>query len=98
MQQARGGWVQALERLGLLKYLLATLFTGVAFALTAGAFVYDELSRRPPRLPSPPAALLALPLPPPGHSVRRRVSHLVRFTVTPQPAPKTRRVAWAGHP
>ncbi|WP_428562985.1 MAG: hypothetical protein ACP59X_22835 [Solidesulfovibrio sp. DCME] len=80
MGRGQVGFVARLERLGLLKYILATLFTGAAFALTAGAFVYEELSRRPPRLPNPPAALLERAGPPPGYLLRAPVSRLVRFT------------------
>lgn len=84
MGRKRSGWVEALERLGLLKYVLATLFTGLAFALTAGAFCYEELAKRPPRLPSPPAALLALPEPPPANVLRAPASRLVRFAAAPE--------------
>jgi hypothetical protein len=84
MAGARTGWVPALERLGLLKYILATLFTGLAFVLTAGAYYYEELSRRPPRLPAPPAALLAAPAPPPTYVLRAPVSRAVRFAAVPE--------------
>ena len=107
MTGARTGWVPALERLGLLKYILATLFTGLAFVLTAGAYYYEELSRRPPRLPAPPAALLAAPAPPQPFALRAPVSRAVRFAAAavklagrPAPhepdAPAARRLALAG--
>ena len=38
---ARTGFFQTLDRLGLLKYVLAALFTVSACALTAGAFLVD---------------------------------------------------------
>ena len=53
---ARAGFFAALDRWGLLKYALATLFTVLAFTLTAGAFLLDELAKRPARPRALPAA------------------------------------------
>lgn len=76
------GFFEALDRLGLLKYALATLFTVLAFVLTAGAYLVDELSRRPPRVKVLPAAWLAGPVTPQasGWAVRAPVSHTVRYS------------------
>ncbi len=84
MTGERTSWVAALERLGLLKYLLATLFTGLACVLIFGAYYLEELSRRPPRRPTPPAALLAEPEPAPAFALRAAVSRVVRFAAVPE--------------
>lgn len=75
------GFFEALDRMGLAKYALATLFTLLAFALTAGAYVVDELSRRPPQIKKLPAAWLAGPVTPPapGWIMRAPVSRTVRY-------------------
>ncbi|MEA4858297.1 hypothetical protein [Solidesulfovibrio sp.] len=83
MGREQAGFVAMLERLWLLKYVLATVFTGTVFALTAGAYCYEELSRRPPRLPRPSPELLEL-AEAPGHALRAPVSRLVRFAAAPQ--------------
>ncbi|MHC1790938.1 hypothetical protein [Solidesulfovibrio sp.] len=75
--------IEALDRLGLLKYLLASGITVLAFVLTAGAFCYEQLQKRPPRLS--PAAQAALArdtprtTPAAGHVHRAPVSRLARF-------------------
>lgn len=76
------GFFKALDRLGLVKYALATLFTVLAFVLTAGAYLVDELSRRPPQVKKLPAAWLAGPeiRETPGWAVRAPVSHTVRYS------------------
>lgn len=85
MEAKRTTWIEALDRLGLLKYMLAALFTGTAFVLIAGAFVYEELGRRGPALPvvtMPPLAAAAPRAP--GYALRARVSRDVRFTTAPK--------------
>lgn len=86
MKRERLAVIEALERLGLLKYVVTTLFAGIAFVLVAGAFYYEELGHRPP--PPPPVVTLP-PLPGegpplPGYAMRARVSRDVRFTTDPQ--------------
>jgi len=69
-----------LERLGLLKYVLVTLLTGLAFVLTAGAYLLDERGRRPVTPAPAPAAWLKAPQrPAPGWSVRAPVARAERF-------------------
>lgn len=74
--------IAALDRLGLLKYLLAAGITLLAFVFTAGAFCYEQLQKRPPRLSE--AARVALDRdrpagPVPGYVHRAPVSRLARF-------------------
>ena len=80
------GFFKALDRLGLIKYALATLFTVVAFVLTAGAYLLDQLSRRPPEVRKLPAAWLAGPAKPQpkGWIVRAPVSNIVRYSAASQ--------------
>jgi hypothetical protein len=80
-------FVEALDRLGLLKYVLASLLTGAAFAMTAGAYVYEEISRRPPPLPAG-FSLAATPQASasgPGFAMRAPVARTVRFAAAPEP-------------
>ena len=75
--------IEALDRLGLLKYLLASGITVLAFALTAGAFCYEQLQKRPPRLSEAAQAVLARETPPgqaAGYALRAPVSHQARFS------------------
>jgi hypothetical protein len=79
---ARAAFFEVLDRLGLVKYALATLFTLLAFVLTAGAYLIDERAKHPSRPKPPPAAWLAGPEAsrPPGWAVRAPVSRTVRFS------------------
>lgn len=72
---------RALDRLGLLKYVLATVLTVLAFVLTAGAYLVDEWGRRPHLPAPPPAAWLAGPdgNRPPGWCLRAPVSRALRY-------------------
>ncbi|MFU2209898.1 hypothetical protein [Solidesulfovibrio sp. C21] len=84
-KRERMAFIEALDRLGLLKYVVAVLFTGTAFVLIAGAFVYEELGRRGPALPvvtMPPLADAAPQAP--GYRLRAKVSRDVRFTTAPK--------------
>ncbi|EFL49331.1 conserved hypothetical protein [Solidesulfovibrio fructosivorans JJ]] len=84
-RRERTTWIEALDRMGLLKYVVAVLFTGTAFVLIAGAFVYEELGRRPPALPVVTIPALAEAAPPaPGYALRAKVSRDVRFTTAPK--------------
>ena len=84
---ARSSFFVTLDRLGLLKYALATLFTALAFTLTAGAYLLDEMSRRPARpKPAPAAWLKARERPAAGWAVRAQAVRTERFTaVADQP-------------
>ncbi|WP_043634084.1 hypothetical protein [Desulfovibrio sp. TomC] len=75
--------IETLDRLGLLKYLLASGITVLAFVLTAGAFCYEQLQKRPPRLSEAARAVLARETPPghtPGYALRAPVSRQARFS------------------
>ena len=81
-QRTRLAVIEALDRLGLLKYLLATGITVLAFALTAGAFCYEQLQKQPPRLSEAAKAVIAKDVPAPaqpGYALRAPVSHMARF-------------------
>lgn len=81
--------IATLDRLGLLKYVLAFLFTALAFTLTAGAFLIDDMRRHPAKPKPAPAAWLKESQAPaaPGWVVRAPVAHAARFTaVRDQPA------------
>lgn len=84
---ARAAFFAALDRLGLLKYALATLFTALAFTLTAGAFLLDELDKRPNKPRALPAAWVERQTAPtePGWRMRAPVAHAVRFAAEAQP-------------
>ena len=84
---ARAGFFAALDRWGLLKYALATLFTVLAFTLTAGAFLLDELAKRPARPRALPAAWVERQSAPPapGWRMRAPVAHAVRFAAEAKP-------------
>ena len=88
--RARIAFFEALDRLGLLKYLLATLLTALAFTLTAGAFCYEQLGKRPRRLSEvAQAALREASRPSPaaaGHSLRAPVSPVVRYAAASRAA------------
>ena len=82
-QRKRLAVIEALDRLGLLKYVLATGITLLAFVLTAGAFCYEQLQKSPPRLSEAARIALARETPPPpagGHVHRAPVSRLARFS------------------
>lgn len=86
---ARTGFFQTLDRLGLLKYVLAALFTVSACALTAGAFLVDTWAKRPAKPKTAPAAWLRpeRPATPPGWTMRAPVAHTARYTaVNDRPA------------
>ena len=79
---ARVTVIEALDRMGMLKYLLASGITVLAFALTAGAFCYEQLQKRPPRLSDAAKAVLARDVAPPaptGYVLRAPVSRMARF-------------------
>ncbi|OLN26082.1 hypothetical protein DVDV_2880 [Desulfovibrio sp. DV] len=81
-QRKRLAVIAALDRLGLLKYLLAAGITVLAFVLTAGAFCYEQLQKRPPRLSEAARVALARDTPAgptPGYVHRAPVSRLARF-------------------
>lgn len=81
-RRSRLAVIEALDRLGLLKYLLASGITVLAFALTAGAFCYEQLQKRPPRLSEAAKAALARDTPAPaapGYAHRAPVSRIARF-------------------
>ncbi|MHC1713114.1 MAG: hypothetical protein AB9872_13285 [Solidesulfovibrio sp.] len=88
MARGRTTIFEVLDRLGLLKYILASLLTGAAFAMTAGAYVYEEISSRPPRLPdgfsladkTPEAAAG------PGFALRAPAVRTVRFAAGAEPS------------
>uniref|UniRef100_I2PXV4 Uncharacterized protein n=1 Tax=Desulfovibrio sp. U5L TaxID=596152 RepID=I2PXV4_9BACT len=89
MARTGRGMIEALDRLGLLKYVLAALFVGTAVALTVGAYFYEAAGHRPPRpvLPPPVPALVAGEPPVDGHVFRAPASRAVRFAAAPgQPA------------
>jgi hypothetical protein len=74
--------IEALDRLGLLKYVLASGITLLAFAFTAGAFCYEQLQKRPPRLSAAGQAALERqmpPSPPAGFIHRAPVNRQARF-------------------
>ncbi|EHJ48652.1 hypothetical protein DFW101_2648 [Solidesulfovibrio carbinoliphilus subsp. oakridgensis] len=87
MARTGRGMIEALDRLGLLKYVLAALFAGTALALTVGAYFYEEAGHRPPRpvLPPPVLALVAAQAPVDGHVFRAPASRAVRFAAAPEP-------------
>jgi len=81
-RSARLTVIEALDRMGMLKYLLASGITVLAFALTAGAFCYEQLQKRPPRLSDAAKAVLARDVAPPaqpGYVLRAPVSHMARY-------------------
>lgn len=86
MARQRTTFFGALDRLGLLKYVLASLLTATAFTLTAGAYLYEEMSRRPPRLPAGFSLVQKKPemRPEPGFAVRGAVVRTVRFATAPE--------------
>jgi hypothetical protein len=79
--------IAVLDRLGLLKYVLAAIFAGTAVALTAGAYLYEEAAHRPPRpVVAPPALALAGGEPSvDGHVFRAPASRAARFAAAPEP-------------
>jgi hypothetical protein len=87
MAQMRTTFFEALDRLGLLKYLLASLLTGAAFAMTAGAYFYEEISRRPPRLPAGFSLVDKTPdaATGPGFALRAPAVRTVRFAAGAEP-------------
>lgn len=86
MARKRRTWIETLDRLGLLKYVLATLFAGSALALTMAAYLYEEESRRPPRpVVLPPLSVAEAPPAPAGHVLRAPASRAVRFAAAPEP-------------
>lgn len=81
-RRARLTVIEALDRLGLLKYLLTGGIVVLAFVLTAGAFCYEQLQNRPPRLSDAAKAVLIREVPAPaeaGSVLRAPVSRLTRF-------------------
>jgi len=82
---ARRGFFQTLDRLGLLKYVLAALFTFSALGLTAGAFVIDTLQHRPAKPKAAPAAWLKpdRQATPPSWAMRAPVAHTARRLCRP---------------
>ena len=82
--------IEVLDRLGLLKYILAASITLLAFGVTAGAFCYEQLQKRPARLSKAGQAALERQLPPspPAAYVHRApVSRQARFAAGPDVGP-----------
>jgi len=83
-KRERFACIEALDRLGLLKYVLATMLVGTAFALAAGAYYWEWRQNRPPRLSKEAQAVAARQIPPapaPRNALRGPISRLSLFAV-----------------
>ncbi len=86
----RTGLIEALDRLGLLKYVLATLLTGTAFVLAAGAYYWEWRQNRPPRLSAEARAVAERQAPKPAlptNALRAPANRLSLYAVAANATP-----------
>lgn len=86
MARIRRRIIGALDRLGLLKYVLAALFVGTAAALTAAAYFWEQGGHRPARPLPLPAVVVPKAAGPAvaGYVFRAPASRTVRFAAAPE--------------